>query len=127
MKCFTKRKFIMLSVIPVAVILICGYIVASNLYLRFADFDSKHFAPEFLTEARESKSVIDGRININTADAETLTLIDGIGDGLAEAIIAKRTEIGGFKTIDEIRLVDGIGKGIYKKISNYITVGDEGE
>lgn len=53
----------------------------------------------------------DGRvlININKADAETLTRIDGIGQTLSERIIAYREEYGDFASIDELLKVDGIG------------------
>lgn len=53
----------------------------------------------------------DGRalININMADAETLTRIDGIGPALSERIIAYREEYGAFESLDELLNVDGIG------------------
>lgn len=53
----------------------------------------------------------DGRalININRADAETLTRIDGIGPALSERIIAYREEYGDFVSLDELLKVDGIG------------------
>ena len=53
----------------------------------------------------------DGRllININKADAEMLTRIDGIGPTLSERIIAYREEYGEFTSLDELLKVDGIG------------------
>ena len=53
----------------------------------------------------------DGRamINVNMADAETLTRIDGIGPTLAERIVAYREEYGAYMSLDELLKVDGIG------------------
>ena len=53
----------------------------------------------------------DGRalINVNRADAEMLTSIDGIGETLAGRIIEYREEYGTFLSLDELLKVDGIG------------------
>ena len=61
-------------------------------------------------------------ININTADKETLCLLDGIGETLAENIISYREEHGTFKTKEEIINVHRIGEQTYLKIKNYICV-----
>lgn len=61
-------------------------------------------------------------ININTADKETLCLLDGIGETLAENIIIYRQEHGGFKTKEELTNVDRIGEKTLEKIANYICV-----
>ncbi|QEY15068.1 helix-hairpin-helix domain-containing protein [Cellvibrio sp. KY-GH-1] len=49
-------------------------------------------------------------VNINTADAQELTKLKGVGEKKAEAIIAWRTENGGFKTVDDLLEVKGIGE-----------------
>ncbi len=55
-------------------------------------------------------------ININTADKETLmSVIKGVGDKKAEAIIAYREENGSFKSIDELTNVKGIGQAMIDK------------
>ena len=48
-------------------------------------------------------------VNINTADAQTLTKLKGIGLKKAEAVIAFRKANGAFKTIDQLADVKGIG------------------
>jgi competence protein ComEA len=48
-------------------------------------------------------------ININTADAQTLAKLNGIGPKKAEAIIAWRKANGAFKTVDQLADVKGIG------------------
>lgn len=55
-------------------------------------------------------------ININTADKETLmTVIKGVGEKKAEAIISYREENGPFKSIDDLANVKGIGQGVIDK------------
>jgi competence protein ComEA len=48
-------------------------------------------------------------ININTADAQALTKLKGIGPKKAEAIVAFRKANGAFKTVDQLADVKGIG------------------
>ena len=51
-----------------------------------------------------------GPIDINTATAEQLDELDGIGPGMAGAILEYRKEHGGFGSIEELGQVPGIGE-----------------
>jgi len=62
------------------------------------------------------------KINLNTASAEQLCELEDIGESTAQRIIDFRNDYGGFKNIEEIKLVDGIGEKTYLKISKYLTV-----
>ncbi len=63
-----------------------------------------------------SASVFAAPVNVNTADAKTLSAnISGIGPKKAEAIIAYRNEKGPFKSIKELINVKGIGLKIIEK------------
>lgn len=61
-------------------------------------------------------------VNINTADAELLMTLDGIGEKLAARIIDYREENGNFERPQDITLVPGIGDGIYSRICADIVV-----
>ena len=61
-------------------------------------------------------------ININTAGIEELTTLPGIGDVKAEAIIKYRSEVGKFKTKEELLNDEGIGEALFEKIKDNITV-----
>ena len=63
-----------------------------------------------------------GKININTATAEELAALEGIGETLSERIIAFRTENGPFATTEGIMLVDGIGSKMFEDIEDKICV-----
>lgn len=60
-------------------------------------------------------------ININTATKEELQTISGIGESKANNIIKYRKEFGNFKTIEDIKNVEGIGDTLYETIKIYIT------
>lgn len=62
------------------------------------------------------------KININTATAEELQTLSGIGEVRAAAIIADREANGPFRIPEDITRVSGIGEGILAKILDYITV-----
>jgi len=64
-------------------------------------------------------------ININTANADELTKLNGIGEVKAKAIVAYREDNGFFKSIEEIKNVKGIGEATYLKIKDFITVGEQ--
>ncbi len=64
----------------------------------------------------------DGKVNINTASAEELMTLKGIGQTRAEQIIAYREKHGAFSSIEGIMEVDGIKQGTFDKLKDNITV-----
>jgi len=75
-------------------------------------------APEEILE-EPSQS---GKINLNTASAEELTELPGIGEKLSAAIITYRSEIGSFQSIWQLDAVPGIGQKTIEKIEPYLTL-----
>ena len=61
-------------------------------------------------------------ININTAAADQLTTLPNIGPSRARSIIEYRESNGGFKAIDDIKKISGIGDAIFNSIKDRITV-----
>jgi competence protein ComEA len=62
------------------------------------------------------------RININTATLDQLDTLPGIGPAIAQRIIDYREKIGGFKDIEQITEVSGIGEATFAKIKDLITI-----
>ena len=62
-------------------------------------------------------------VNINTADADTLAALPGIGQVLAKRILAYRQQNGPFRAVEEITNVEGIGEKKAEAILELITVG----
>jgi competence protein ComEA len=61
-------------------------------------------------------------VNLNTATADQLATIPGIGTKTAERIIAYRQKNGGFKKIEELMNVKGVGEKSFLKLKTLITV-----
>ena len=64
----------------------------------------------------------DGVININTANAEELDRLPGIGPAMAQRIIEYRETNGGFKTIEDLQNVKGIGAKKFENLKNKVTL-----
>ena len=61
-------------------------------------------------------------VNLNTATAEQLDDLPGIGPVLAERIVRWRTEHGSFTSVDQLREVSGIGARKFESIRELVTV-----
>jgi competence protein ComEA len=61
-------------------------------------------------------------LSINTESEEGLTALPGIGAASAKALVEERKKRGGFKSLDEIMEVRGIGAKLYRKLQPYITL-----
>jgi len=75
--------------------------------------------PDSIVSSLDSLSSL---INLNTADEIDLVSLPGVGPSLAKKIIAKRNELNGFKTIDDILKVSGIGEKKMKNFRSKITI-----
>ncbi len=61
-------------------------------------------------------------LNLNTATKEELVALSGIGPARAQAILDYRTAHGGFKSVDELKDVKGIGARRFDKLKSELTV-----
>ncbi|MBD5806015.1 competence protein ComEA [Lactobacillus sp. 0.1XD8-4] len=61
-------------------------------------------------------------INLNTATKEQLCQITGIGDKKADLILQYRQEHGQFKSIDELKEINGFGEKTVAKLKDYLAV-----
>ncbi len=68
------------------------------------------------TSTASVKNAKAARVNINTADAEALTQLPGIGPKTAKSIIAYRKKNGKFKKAEDLLNVKGIGEKTLKKM-----------
>ena len=85
----------------------------------YIPYKSEAHAEKVSSEKSSSDS---SKVNINTATAEELTSIPGIGEAKATSIIQYREEKGSFSSIDEIKNISGIKDGVFARIEAYITV-----
>lgn len=61
-----------------------------------------------------------GKLNINIATQKEFQLLPGIGKSKALDILKLRTQIKGFKRLDDLLKVKGLGKKLFAKIEPYI-------
>ncbi|PZG17003.1 competence protein ComEA [Micromonospora craterilacus] len=63
-----------------------------------------------------------GRVNLNTATATQLETLPGVGPVLAQRIIEHRDRHGGFRSVSDLRQVNGIGDARYEQLKDLVTV-----
>ena len=59
-------------------------------------------------------------ISVNGESSKALTAIPGIGPKTAYLIVQERNKMGGFKRLEELKSVPGIGPVLYQKIKPYL-------
>lgn len=62
----------------------------------------------------------DGTVSLNSATAEELTALPGIGPATAAAIIAHREEAGHFSSVDQLMDVSGIGPAKFAQLKDKV-------
>jgi competence ComEA-like helix-hairpin-helix protein len=70
----------------------------------------------------EAAPALAGVVNVNTASAEELQLLPGVGEARARAIVETRKARGGFKSVDELVEVKGIGASLLEQIRPYLVL-----
>lgn len=124
MKVKTKKRLRILSIAAAGVLLIS----AGNVIQKFEGdpFTMEPMPTEQTvvqeTQPTEEPQVVEQKININTADAELLCTLNGVGEKTAEAIINYRMEHGNFGVIEDLMNVRGIGEKTFAKIKDAICV-----
>jgi competence protein ComEA len=63
-----------------------------------------------------------GVVNINTASVEELELLPGIGASRARALVEAREAKGGFKSLDDLLEVKGIGEANLAKLRPHLVL-----
>ena len=74
------------------------------------------------SQPASSDSAKSDLVNLNTATETELQTISGIGQKRAQDIIAYRESNGGFKSVDDLKNVSGIGAKTLEKLKEYVTV-----
>ncbi len=107
-------------------IFVCCIVFASVFFLRFAAEKERLAFSVSLTasEATQIKTVADtvaqDGIDVNSAGAEALQVLPGVGPKLAEAIIKSREKDGPFQKASDLLRIKGIGAKKLEKMMPYL-------
>ena len=99
----------MACALTLCLVLLCCFVSASA--------QESATGPATTTETSDA-----AKINLNSATAEQLATIPGIGPATAKLIIDHRTNTGKFSRIEEILNIKGIGEKKFQSIKDLITV-----
>lgn len=83
----------------------------------------EHAAQQAAVESAGGTASLGGKVNINTASAEQLDTLPGVGESTAQKIIADREANGPFSSPEDLKRVSGIGDKKYAELADLITVG----
>ena len=72
--------------------------------------------------AADSKPTFTGVVNVNTASSEQLQLLPGIGEARARAIVSMRKQNGGFKSLEQLTEVKGIGDAMLDRLRPHLSL-----
>ena len=89
---------------------------------RIVNDSEKIYIPEKGEEVSQVAGVKTSLININLASSSELESLPGIGPSFAQRIIDYRENNNGFKSIEEIMAVPGIGEKTFEGIKDQITI-----
>jgi competence protein ComEA len=98
---------------------LCALLVAGSLAAASTPAAAQSKAP-----ATKAAPAPDSVVNLNTATASQIATLPGIGETAAQRIIEYRDKNGGFKKIEELMNVKGIGEKSFLKLKPLVTVGD---
>ena len=130
------KKSVLFLFLSVIFVLACACIVLTYLYIRQSQaqyvysvsmrngasdtYDAEVTSVPSYSESGDDVPAV--KININTASKEELQTLPGIGSVIAERIVEYREQNGGFRSIEEIVEVKGIGESILNSIRDMITI-----
>ena len=109
-----------------AVLCIAAAVTVTAVYRMPASAATLVFAPMMESAAPSVSAAAGEAVDLNTATAAQFDALPGIGQTLAERIVADREANGPFKEAADIMKVSGIGAGKFEKIKNRIAVKQEG-
>lgn len=129
MEKLTKTEIAILCVTALFLTFLAGYFVGHSAHTGVAAVADV----QVVTENKAPQSAVTAGIpektdepaqllDLNSASQQDLEQLTGIGQTLAERIIAYREENGSFASVEELTNVSGIGDGKLAQIRDKITV-----
>ena len=115
----TEKRLLMLSAVFLCVLALLFYHESRKGEQR----DGYTVTPERITQEQVAPEDL-WPLDLNSATAEELATLPGVGEVLAQRIVDWRMENGAFADIKQLLEVRGIGEAIFEEIQDKITVGE---
>lgn len=96
------------------ILMIVGLIFSSQVNARTLESECQKYKVKVGTSLK--------KIDLNKASENDLLALPGIGIKTARAIMDHRKAIGGFKSMEQLQRVRGIGDEVYKCLKDIVTV-----
>ncbi|TYK64813.1 ComEA family DNA-binding protein [Colwellia echini] len=100
----------LLSVFTIGVVLLTTPLLANSKEVNVAE------------SSQEQAVVKEQTVNLNKSSLEQLLTLKGIGYSRAQSIIVYREQMGGFKSVDELSQVSGVGEKIMSENRARLTI-----
>lgn len=116
---------LLLLICALSFALVIGIFIGRNVksdYAQLPESIASETAAESQTQT-QTQTQTDYRLDINTATKVQLMELPGIGEKIADRIIAYRTQNGAFSSTDELMNVEGIGEKKLLQIESLIKAG----
>ncbi|WP_369805940.1 helix-hairpin-helix domain-containing protein [Amycolatopsis sp. M39] len=98
-------------------------LTALNLARKLTDGEQLAVGVPATSAAPAGSGAAASKIDLNSATAEQLDSLPGVGEVTARRITDWRTQHGGFASVEQLRDVDGIGASKFEKLREQVTVG----
>lgn len=112
-------KYILLLICTLSLTFVLGLFIGRNTNDDYKELRNNEKQVSVLDDINEENYKLD----INTATKVQLMELPGIGEVIAERIIAFRTISGPFSSVEQLLNVEGIGTVKLKQIESYICIG----
>jgi competence protein ComEA len=102
-----------------------SFVLATMLVAAFAFGVIPAAAQEKTPKPKAAAAAPAAPINLNTATVAQLETLPGVGTRTAQLIVEHRQKNGGFKKVEELMNIKGIGEKSFLKLKPLVTVGPE--